>query len=517
MEKIQFFQKNDIDDTTFDKMSTYEGIKKNHLKKLEQLWKIYNITLSITDQKIITAIHFNILQMIMNIPHNCVDGNIASRGLSSEYHSGHYFFNSELFKNPYFLYTEPRISKSMINFRKKTLNNAIRNAKEMGYDGARYPEEVDDYGNAAGPTIIESTLEDKVIEEWTGRKSHFIGGFVIYSIEKYLAVTDDYSILQNGGLDLVLEVCKFYVSLLKYSKVDNLYHIDNCIGVDEYHIGINDSFLVNYMAKYVIEYTLSLLENLYDNRDIDEIMNKHNINNENISKWRHISSKIYLSRCFNNVYEEFKGYFDLKDELVLNDFKNRPNISTKINYISQNLLNCDSKVIKQSDVVLLLALFVDKFSLEKITSSLLYYDQRTIHESSLSTVHTALLYLYINNFDKAFHYFKLALYYDLNFYPKSNYNNGIHLASASGSLLLIYEGFLGIKIHKNYIRFSPKLNTFLNMIKVPIVVRDKRFFIKIEKLSNEYLLKIYDSDEVYLRKIHFKNDVIIKIEEIINL
>ena len=83
-----------------------------------------------------------------------VKTNIAARGLTSEYHSGHIFFNTEFYLLPYYCLFEPLVARQLIMHRIKTLNAAKQFAKESGFKGARFPEEADMEGRPSAPYKI---------------------------------------------------------------------------------------------------------------------------------------------------------------------------------------------------------------------------------------------------------------------------------------------------------------------------------------------------------------------------
>ena len=179
---------------------------------------------------------------------------------------------------------------------------------------------------------------------------------------------------------------------------------------------------------------------------------------EEIENFKKIAEKLYIP-IKREIFEEFQGYFR-KRKLplpALND--------NLIPLFPKNVRNLgETQYIKQADVLMLLYLLSDVFSKEVRKKNFLFYERRTLHQSSLSFPIHAIVALDAGEKDKAYRYFLNSAYADLkNIY--GNTASGIHIASAGGTWQVVVNGFAGVKIIKGILSFEPKLPTHWKKIK----------------------------------------------------
>jgi len=116
----------------------------------------------------------------------------------------------------------------------------------------------------------------------------------------------------------------------------------------------------------------------------------------------------------------------------------------------------ETQLIKQADVMLLLNLFSNAFSLnvKKVNSE--YYEKRTMHKSSLSIPSYAIIALEIGEVEKAYRQFTLSVKSDL-YDIYRNTNQGIHAAAIGGAWQVAICGFGGIRLRKGMLVVNPTL------------------------------------------------------------
>jgi kojibiose phosphorylase len=454
------------------------GIKElyhQHITKWSKRWQKYDVIIE-GDERAQEAMRFGIFHLLQT-PHPLRNGtNIASRGLTSEYHLGHFFFNTEIYKAPYFMYMDPSFAKSLLQYRYNSLPAARNHARSMGYKGARFSEESDHEGHPAGPTKIRNIFTGVELEEWTGRESHFVGALIAYSIAKYYQITEDHDFILNQGLELLLETARFSASLVKWNNEENRYEIHQVTGPDEYHMHVNNSYFTNYMTKFNLLYALEMVDKFRrrDGAAVNALLKRLDISDHELQLWRNISENLYLPEAREGVFEQFDGYFELEDAWITSyDENNRPVITEEFEDIAKLLLNSNNQIIKQSDVIMLISLFRDRFSYEEKLANMEYYDKRTAHESSLSATHAALVAIDLNQLETAYKYFLICMRFNLDFIPKSDYRNGIHLASYAGGWLVLVEGFCGVKIKGRSLHINPKLPSHWSSVTFNIYWQDQ--------------------------------------------
>ena len=91
------------------------------------------------DDDLAIATKYNIYQLLQSVGKDQYS-NIAAKGLSGEGYEGHYFWDTEMYMQPFFTLTNPEISKSLVSYRYSTLEAARENARILGHKkGALYP------------------------------------------------------------------------------------------------------------------------------------------------------------------------------------------------------------------------------------------------------------------------------------------------------------------------------------------------------------------------------------------
>lgn len=411
---------------------------KNSSEILQKRLKKHKIKVN-GNSRIQSDINFAIHQLVQQVSPNMKVQNIPSRGYTSEYHSGHFFFNTEFFKFEYFALTEPSIAKSMLMFRKKTLDQAIKNAKSIGKKGAFFPEEVDIKGRPASASRIRDIYKNTEYYENSGEEKYFITAAVVYAIDYYIRATNDTEFLKKDGNQMIYQCAKFSESLFK--RIDGKYEIQNVMGPDEFHYHVNNSYFVNWIMAWVLQTALD--KEVLKTEEPDVLVRE-----KKCSKWSAIINNLYLPPADGNVLQEFDGYFGLKNKHILKEDQNgRPILTSQDEESADKLESFQNQIIKEADLMLLFKLFPDHFSNDVKKETFNYYSKRTAHQSSLSSAPYGVVAADVEkNIEEVLKYFFLSIEFDINYLPKNEFNNGIHLGGYAGALELLMTGICGLKV-----------------------------------------------------------------------
>jgi trehalose/maltose hydrolase-like predicted phosphorylase len=143
---------------------------------------------------------------------------------------------------------------------------------------------------------------------------------------------------------------------------------------------------------------------------------------------------------------QFDDYFGLEDVLVpaVRERLLKPNEYWGGAYG----VAADTQVIKQADVVFMLQLFAQDYTIETLAANWRYYEPRTEHGSSLSASVYALLATQIGASDWAYPYFMKSATVDLTGETKQFaggvYIGGTHPAANAGAWQAVVQGFCGL-------------------------------------------------------------------------
>ena len=101
------------------------------------------------------------------------------------------------------------------------------------------------------------------------------------------------------------------------------------------------------------------------------------------------------------------------------------------------------QITKQSDVVTLINLFQDRFTLEDAKKAYDFYEPRTVHDSSLSFAPHAVMAARLGNVKDAYRYFRECAYLDIAD-TQLNSISGVHFANLGGTWQSVVFGFGGV-------------------------------------------------------------------------
>ncbi len=151
---------------------------------------------------------------------------------------------------------------------------------------------------------------------------------------------------------------------------------------------------------------------------------------------------------------QYDSYLSLK-EMDLSKYKESSEVMTIYNDYNMEQLN-QYMVSKQADTVMLLFLQDTLFDEETRKKNFIFYENKTLHDSSLSKCTHAILANDLGIKDMAYNLYEGALSIDLGPEMKSS-NEGIHSASTGGIWESTVMGFGGVRMEGSALRIAPKL------------------------------------------------------------
>lgn len=493
----------DIDDfTEVLKADGMEALKKNFEKGYDKLleesakaWEKYWNTSDIKIQAACKEAEYDQLAVRFALYHLNImvkdDDNrvgIGAKALTGEGYKGHSFWDTEMFILPYFTFTKPNAARTLLEYRYKNLYGAHLKAKEAGYEGAMYPWEcawIDD-GEVTPLYIGADVVTGKIMKVLTGLIEHHISADIAYAVWQYYMVSGDQDYMNLYGYEIIIDTALFWASRLEYNKELDRYEINDVIGPDEYKEHVNNNAYTNYMAAFNMNLALKIMEELEEkDAELYEKLNKK-------LDFAHIRElitgrigKLYLPKPNEDgIIPQSDQYLKLK-KMDLTKYKESKEVLTIYNDYNMEQLN-EYMVSKQADTVMLLFLLDDLFDMETKKKNFLFYEDKTLHDSSLSrSTHTILA----NDFgmhEMAYHLFKGALDIDLGPQMKSS-NAGIHSASTGGIWECVVMGYGGVRVVGTDLRIAPRLPEAWNECAFPIVWRGNRLAVTVT--GNQVIVK----------------------------
>lgn len=408
-------------------------------------------------------------QLLQSIDRTRSVTNQPARALTSEYHSGHFFFNSEFFVLPYLAYVEPEVAKAMLRFRIGTLDAAMDHARQTGYLGARFPEEADIEGRPVSPHLINDIFTGATSTENSGVQVMHLSADVIHALAGYLTVTGDEAFLRDEALCLVAQAATYLADLMRPDPEVGGRGARGVMGFDEYHYGVDHSFGTNVLAKWALRWSAAALAPYAAAAGVAAA---------ELDRWRQVADEVYLPPARDKVVPVFEGYFCLPDQLRQDSAGHRlPVLEPGDFERSKYLRNFSTRLVKQADVVMAMTLVPDWFDDDTLAANLEYYEPRTVHESSLSMTSHGVAAARLGQVELATKLMLASARYNLDFTERRDYENGIHLAACAGAWLILFRGFLRARVDGSVLHLSPRLPTGVTCLAMPVWVHGARLTI----------------------------------------
>lgn len=366
-------------------------------------------------------------------------------------------------------------------YRINTLDGAKRKAKEFGYEGAFYAWESQETGDDACTLFnVTDIFTNRPLRTYFKDKQIHVSADMVFAMWEYCCITGDYTVLRDGGLDMIYECVRFFYTYSSFRAYKNRYELLDVVGPDEYHERVDNNAFTNIMVKHaasILSYTLNKVEELYPANYNEFIKNK------NISWVNDFAEKLYVpSPDKDGIIEQFDGYFKMEDT-VPSELKKRELKENE--YWGCHGLASTTRVLKQADVVMMLNVFRSEYSSEIKKSNWEFYEPYTEHGSSLSACAYAIVAANIGFTDWAYKYFMKTATVDLNGstrqYLGSLYIGGTHPAANGGSWNTAIFGFAGVSYKDGVLDISPNLPEKWNSLSFKLLWQGVRLNIAINK------------------------------------
>lgn len=492
--------------------SSYMSMLELHKMKSEKFWKYAQIDIDGISKAEEAAIKYSQYQLYGMTPYNTDKVSIGAKGLTGEGYKGHVFWDTEIYMLPFYCYTYPNIAKNMLIYRYNGLAGAQKKAKKYGYEGALYPWESALDGEEETPKYAALNIHTgKANKVWSGIKEHHISADVAYAVIKYYEVTGDSEFMEKYGMEMLIEICKFWCTRTTYKN--GRLEILDIIGPDEYNEHIDNNAYTNYLVKYITDKLLEYLKQFKENnKAVYEVIDSKLCINEWKNKFVKLKENIYLPKPNENGIIPQDDTFLEKPEIAnIDKYKNSPIKQSVLLDFSRDEV-VEMQVLKQADTVMLLNLFPTLLEPENVKKNVLFYEARTLHDSSLSYCSHAQACANIGELEMSKRFFEKALETDLCDNPYDS-RDGLHAASLGGIWNCLIQGYAGFSINKCGIQLIPHLPKEWKSISFYFCMNGKYHNVKVTDRTIEIKSEDYMNDEcnvsVFNNTYKYKNEIII--------
>ncbi len=456
------------------KKAGIDVLLQEHKKYMFDFWQQADIQVKGSGQ-VQQALRFNLYHIYQSAGKSGGRG-ISAKGLTGQGYEGHYFWDSEIYVLPFFIYNFPGIARNLLKFRYSMLEFARQRAKTLNQKGALFAWRTIN-GQEASAYFPASTAQVHINAD------------IVYALRKYVEVTGDKEALDEFGAEILVETARFYQDLGSY--IDGAFVINEVTGPDEYTALVNNNSYTNYMAKENLLYAVEVLSSL-EKKVFKTVSQKTNLHPSEIKEWKKAAEKMYLPK------KNQEGILPQDDSFLKKqrwDFKNTPDENYPLLLHYHPLVIYRRQVLKQSDLLLAMFLLPQYFEKDEIKRNFEYYDPLTTSDSSLADCVQGIIAASIGEKKKSLDYFFETMEMDLE-NINHNLRDGVHIASMAGGWIFIVYGFAGLRDNHGELRFSPFLPKPLHF-NFTLRVKGKKLNIKLSQHKTAYTLIEGKDLEVY--------------------
>jgi trehalose/maltose hydrolase-like predicted phosphorylase len=290
------------------------------------------------------------------------------------------------------------------------------------------------------------------LEDRTDLQRH-VGIAVAHNVWQYYRATADLAFLQAHGIEMLVEIARFWCSLATYDAAADRYDIRGVVGPDEYHVsypdadrpGIDNNAYTNVMVTRVLRYALDALAVLPE-RERPAVLSRLGLTQQETDLFDHVSRRMRVVFHGDGVISQFEGYDQLA-ELDWPAYRSRYGDIRRLDRILE--AEGDSvnryQASKQGDVLMLVFLLGESGVCEALASlgyeldpaaldrTADYYLARTSHGSTLSAVVHSWV-LASRDRSASWRFFREALDSDIADVQGGTTAEGIHLGAMAGAV-----------------------------------------------------------------------------------
>ncbi len=479
------------------RLGRFAEVQQNHVVAWRPLWARFNFEVDgSADELRILRLH--VLHLLQTLSRHTaeLDVGVPARGLHGEAYRGHIFWD-EIFVLPLLNLRLPEVTRSLLLYRYRRLDEARHAAAEAGFAGAMFPWQSGSDGREETQQLHLNPMSGRWNPDPTHRQRH-VGIAVAFNVWEYYQATEDREFLLDYGAEMLLEIARFWASIARYDKILDRYVIEGVMGPDEFHSGYPDAeesglrnnAYTNVMAAWVLERALHVLDILPDTQS-RQLLETLGVGPAELEVWREMGRKMYVPFHDGGIISQFDGYGEL-EELDWAAYREKYDDIQRLDRIleAEGLSPNRYKLSKQADVLMLFYLLSVRevealfgrlgyeLSDEAVARTIEYYEARSSHGSTLSAIVHAWAMARTHP-ERAVEFYEKALISDVADIQGGTTREGIHMAAMAGSVDLLQRCFAGLETHEGRLLLDPTWPDSLGILTFSIRYRDLPLTIRV--------------------------------------
>ncbi len=247
--------------------SDFDELLERHVVSWRHIWARTRIDIG-ADSDLTQALHLSVFHVSQTISNNSVgrDSGVPARGLHGEAYRGHVFWD-ELFIVPFLSVRMPQLTRALLQYRYRRLDQARWAASQAGYAGAMFPWQSASDGREETQTVHLNPVSGHWLPDASRLQRH-VNAAIVYNTWQYYQATGDLDFLRFYGAEMILEIARFWASAASYNHSLDRYEIKGVMGPDEYHerypdredAGLDNNAYTNVMAVWCLCRAFDTLE-----------------------------------------------------------------------------------------------------------------------------------------------------------------------------------------------------------------------------------------------------------------
>ena len=477
---------------------TFDEALGDHERAWDELWRMCDMRFP-ADERVQFALRFHAAHVLQVCsPFTALhDAGVPARGLNGEAYRGHVFWD-ELYVYPFLNHRLPEITRELLMYRYRRLDEARSAAIAAGYRGAMYPWQSGSDGREETQVVHLNPLSGA----WDPDVSHLqrhVNSAIVHNVWSYWQATGDFHFLRDYGAEMMLQIARFWASIAHRNPEHGRWEIHGVMGPDEFHThypgaaepGLRNNAYTNAMAAWVCETALEVLDLLPAGRS-GGLRDKLRLTDDEVGTWSELSTGMFVPFHGDGLISQFEGWEDL-EELDWEAYRARYDNLQRLDRVLRAEGDDPNryKVTKQADTLMLFFLFPEErlaalfrrlgyeYHGGMARRNVEYYTERTTNGSTLSFVANAGVLAPVDA-ERSWGSFRLALDADLRDVQGGTTGEGIHMGLMSGTLDLMQRAYAGTEVDGDVLRFAPLLLARIDGLSFPMQFRGTYLTVTIE-------------------------------------
>ncbi|MFB6392923.1 glycoside hydrolase family 65 protein [Polymorphospora lycopeni] len=448
--------------------SGWEGLVREQREYLDDFWDASDVRVE-GDPEVQQAVRFGLFH-VLQAGARAESRPIAAKGLTGPGYDGHVFWDTETFVLPVLTYTQPAAVAHALRWRHATLDLARDRARTLDLHGAAFP--------------WRTIRGHECSAYWpAGTAGFHIGADIADAVRRYVQATGDTEFEREIGLELLVETARLWRSLGHHDR-HGRFHIDGVTGPDEYTAVKDDNVYTNLMAQRNLLAAAEAVQ-----RHSEEAW-RLGVDDEETAAWRDAAGSMYVPYDEElGVHPQVEGFTRYQEW----DFAATPpdKYPLLLNHPYFDLYR--KQVVKQADLVMAMHLRGDAFTAEEKARNFVYYERRTVRDSSLSACTQSVLAAETGHLELAHDYLGEAALMDLHDIHQ-NTRDGVHVASLAGAWIALVAGLGGMRDHDGRLSFAPRLPSRIGRLEFSLMWHGRRLRVDVRPHEVTYALRDGDDD-----------------------